>query len=85
MDSFLEKEDEEAPAVLVVGKRRRRRRRSPAAEAALQPPLHLPFLPLQPGKGGAFVRSLCKLLRGNGGTEFRLLSSRSSASAGREV
>ncbi|XP_068041680.1 TATA box-binding protein-associated factor RNA polymerase I subunit A isoform X3 [Anomalospiza imberbis] len=44
MDCFLE-EDEEAPAVVVGGKRRRRR--SPAAQVALQPPLHLPFLPPQ--------------------------------------
>ncbi|XP_064270177.1 TATA box-binding protein-associated factor RNA polymerase I subunit A isoform X3 [Passer domesticus] len=52
MDSFLE-EDEEAPAVVVRGKRRR----SPASQAVLQPPLHLPFLPPQPGKGGALVSS----------------------------
>lgn len=54
MDSFLEEEeeDEEAPTVVVAGKRRRRSH--PAAQAALQPPLHLPFLPPQPGKGGAF-------------------------------
>ncbi|XP_037989421.1 TATA box-binding protein-associated factor RNA polymerase I subunit A isoform X2 [Motacilla alba alba] len=45
MDSFLE-EDEEAPAVVVGGKRRRGR--SPATQAALQPPLYLPFLPPQP-------------------------------------
>ncbi|RMC12353.1 hypothetical protein DUI87_09868 [Hirundo rustica rustica] len=41
MDSFLEEEDEEA-----AGKRKRRR--SPAAQAVLQPPLHLPFLSPQP-------------------------------------
>ncbi|XP_041907670.1 TATA box-binding protein-associated factor RNA polymerase I subunit A [Corvus kubaryi] len=46
MDSFLEEEDEEV--VVVVGKRKRRRRRSPAAQAGLQPPLHLPFQPPQP-------------------------------------
>ncbi|XP_039561731.1 TATA box-binding protein-associated factor RNA polymerase I subunit A isoform X3 [Passer montanus] len=52
MDSFLE-EDEEAPVVVVRGKRRR----SPASQAVLQPPLPLPFLPPQPGKGGALVSS----------------------------
>lgn len=54
MDSFLE---EDAEVVVVDGKRRKRRR-NPAAQSAMHPSLHLPFLPPQPGKGGAFVRPL---------------------------
>lgn len=82
MDSFLE-DYEEAPAVVVGVKRRR----SPATQAAVPPLLHLPFLPPQPGKGGAFVRSLYELLRAalGMGAEFQLLSAKSSASAGKEV